>query len=85
MERAFEFQPSNQAIQDELKHLYGKRDGEEPQKIRLTRGALCRMYARGNQYRQAVAEIKSLLAESPDRADLEIVARTNVLQPGYES
>ncbi len=73
MERAFETQPSNQAIQDELKHLYGKRDGEEPLKIRLTRGALCRMYARGNQYRQAVAEIKSLLAESPDRVDLEIL------------
>lgn len=73
MERAFEVQPSNQAIQDELKQLYGKRDGVEPQKIRLTRGALCRMYARGNQYRQAVAEIRSLLAETPDRADLEIV------------
>ncbi len=73
MERAFESQPSNQAIQDELKHLYGKRDGEEPLKIRLTRGALCRMYARGNQYRQAVAEIKSLLAESPDRVDLEVL------------
>ena len=73
MERAFESQPSNQAIQDELKHLYGKRDGEEPLKIRLTRGALCRMYARGNQYRQAVAEIKSLLTESPDRVDLEVL------------
>ncbi len=73
MERAFEVQPSNQAIQDELKHLYGKRDGEEPLKIRLTRGALCRMYARGNQYRQAVAEIKSLLTETPDRVDLEIL------------
>ncbi len=73
MERAFEVQPSNQAIQDELKHLYGKRDGEEPLKIRLTRGALCRMYARGNQYRQAVAEIKSLLVEAPDRIDLEIL------------
>lgn len=73
MERAFEVQPSNQAIQDELKQLYGKRDGTEPQKIRLTRGALCRMYARGNQYRQAVAEIKSLLAEAPDRVDLEIL------------
>ncbi len=32
MERAFEVQPSNQAIQDELKHLYGRRDGQEPTK-----------------------------------------------------
>ncbi len=73
MERAFEVQPSNQAIQDELKHLYGKRDGQEPQKIRLTRGALCRMYARGNQNRQAIAEIKSILHETPDRPDLEVL------------
>ncbi len=73
MERAFEVQPSNQAIQDELKHLYGKRDGQEPSKIRLTRGALCRMYARGNQTRQAIAEIKSILTETPDRVDIEVL------------
>ncbi len=73
MERAFESQPSNQAIQDELKHLYGRRDGQEPTKIRLTRGALCRMYARGNQNRQAIAEIKSILNETPDRPDLEVL------------
>jgi tetratricopeptide (TPR) repeat protein len=73
MERAFEVQPSNQAIQDELKHLYGHRDGQEPQKIRLTRGALCRMYARGNQTRQAIAEIKSILTETPDRLDIEVL------------
>ena len=73
MERAFEVQPSNQAIQDELKHLYGRRDGQEPLKIRLTRGALCRMYARGNQTRQAIAEIKSILTETPDRVDIEVL------------
>lgn len=73
MERAFEVQPSNQAIQDELKHLYGRQRGEEPQKIRLTRGALCRMYARGNQTRQAIAEIKTILAEEPERLDMQVL------------
>src|SRR3990170_926023 len=29
MERAFEVQPSNPAIQEELKKLYGRRDGKE--------------------------------------------------------
>ena len=47
MERAFEVQPSNTAIQNELRRLYGKRDGMEPPKVRLNRGALARMYARG--------------------------------------
>jgi tetratricopeptide (TPR) repeat protein len=44
MERAFEIQPANGAIQSELRRLYGRRDGIEPPKIRLTRGALARMY-----------------------------------------
>jgi len=39
MERAFEAQPSNSAIQGELQRLYGRRDGMEPPKIRMTRGA----------------------------------------------
>ena len=37
MERAFEVQPSNSAIRDELRRLFGRRDGMEPPKIRLTR------------------------------------------------
>ncbi len=42
MERALEAQPSNSAIKDELRRLYGRRDGIEPPKVRLTRGALAR-------------------------------------------
>jgi len=73
MERAFECQPGNTAIQAELRGLYGKRDGTQPEKVRLTRGALCRMYARGNQYRQAIAEVRAVLATTPDRYDLEVL------------
>lgn len=73
MERAFEVQPSNAAVQEELRRLYGRRDGIEPPRIRLTRGALVRMYARGDLYRQAIAEIRAALAEEPNRIDLEII------------
>jgi tetratricopeptide (TPR) repeat protein len=73
MERAFEIQPSNAAIQDELRRLYGRRDGLEPSKLRLTRGALVRMYARGDLYRQAIAEARAAIVEDPQRLDLEIV------------
>jgi tetratricopeptide (TPR) repeat protein len=72
MERAFETQPSNAGIQTELKRLYGRRDGVEPVKIRLTKGALVRMYARSNLYSQAIAEALSALAEDPSRMDIEI-------------
>ena len=73
MERAFEIQPSNVAVQEELKRLYGRRDGVEPSKIRLTRGALVRMYARGELHQQAIGEIRAALAEEPNRIDLEVI------------
>lgn len=73
MERAYEVQPFNPAVQDELRRLYGRRDGAEPPRIRLTRGALVRMYARGGLYQQAIAEIHAALAEEPQRIDLQVL------------
>lgn len=73
MERAFEIQPSNIAVQDELRRLYGRRDGIEPPKVRLTQGALVRMYLRGELYPQAIAEARAALAENSQRIDLEVI------------
>jgi tetratricopeptide (TPR) repeat protein len=73
MERAYEVQPANTAIQDELRRLYGRRDGVEPPKVRLTRGALVRMYARGELFTQAIGEARAAIAEDPQRIDLEII------------
>ncbi|NJN80435.1 MAG: tetratricopeptide repeat protein, partial [Anaerolineales bacterium] len=73
MERAFEVQPSNSAIQGELQRLYGKRDGIEPPKIRMTRGALARIYIQGELYPQAIAEIRGVLSEDPQRADMQVL------------
>lgn len=73
MERAFDVQPSNIAVQDELKRLSGLRDGTEPAKIRLTRGALVRMYLRGNLHTQAIAEARAALKEEPARNDLNVI------------
>jgi tetratricopeptide (TPR) repeat protein len=60
MEGAFEVQPSNAAIQAELQRLYGRRDGVQPPKIRLTRGALAHMYMQGELYPQAIGEIRGV-------------------------
>ncbi len=73
MERAYEVQPFNPAVQEELRRLYGQRDGVEPPKIRLTRGALIRMYERGELYPQAIAETRAALAEDPQRIDLQVL------------
>jgi tetratricopeptide (TPR) repeat protein len=88
MERAFEIQPSNNAVQDELKRLYGRRDGVIPQKILLTRGALVRMYVRGEAYPQAIAEGIAALKEEPQRPDIQLLLaksylRTNQINEGY--
>ncbi len=73
MERAFETNPANPAIQQELRRLIGRRDGLEPHKVRLTRGALARMYAHGELYQQAIAELRSALQEDPERPDLQVL------------
>lgn len=71
MERAFESQPSNPAIQAELQRLYARRDGVRPPRIRMTRGALAHMYVQGELYPQAISEIKSVLKEDASRADMQ--------------
>lgn len=73
MERAFESQPSNRAVQDELRRLYGEREGSTPTKVRLTRGALARMYAHGDLHNQAIGELLSALQEDADRPDLQVL------------
>ncbi|MBI9049491.1 MAG: tetratricopeptide repeat protein [Anaerolineaceae bacterium] len=88
MERAFEIQPSNNAVQEELKRLYGRRDGVVPQKILLTRGALVRMYVRGEAYPQAIAEGIAATKEDQQRPDIELLLaksylRTNQITEGY--
>jgi len=71
MEKAFECQPYNSEIQLELKRLYGKRDGMEPPKVRLTQGALARIYIRGNLANQGISELRTAIKENPDRYDLK--------------
>jgi cytochrome c-type biogenesis protein CcmH/NrfG len=73
MELAYEAQPANMAIQDELRRLYGRRDGTQPPKVRLTRGALARMYAKGNLYDQAIGELQAAITEDPNRTDLQLL------------
>ena len=85
MERAFEIQPYNTAVQGELKRLIGRRDGTEPPKVRLTRGALARMYAKGNLYDQAISELKKAIAEYPQRSDLLVVLADMYAKSGMKA
>ncbi len=82
MERSLEVQPSNAAVQVELRRLYGLRDGLTPQKIQLTRGALARMSAKSNLYTQAIAELRTALSNDPQRPDLLVVLAEMYAQTG---
>jgi cytochrome c-type biogenesis protein CcmH/NrfG len=73
MQRAFESHPSNTAVQGELQRLYGRRDGVEPPKIRMTNGALAHVYLQGELYAQAIAEIRSVEAQEPERMDMRVL------------
>ena len=73
MERAFESQPSNRAVQDELRRLYGQREGFTLPKVRLTRAALARMYSHGDLYNQAIGELRSAIREDGARPELLIL------------
>jgi tetratricopeptide (TPR) repeat protein len=85
MERAFETQPSNAAIQGELQRLYGRRDGVQPPRIRMTRGALAHMYVQGELYPQAISEIKSVLKEDPGRSDMEALLARACYRSGLKN
>jgi len=85
MERAFETQPSNAAIQSELQRLYGRRDGVQPPRIRMTRGALAHMYVQGELYPQAISEIKSVLKDDPGRSDMEALLARACYRSGLKN
>lgn len=85
MERAFESQPSNAAIQGELQRLFGRRDGVEPPKIRMTRGALAHMYVQGELYPQAISEIKAVLSQDSQRDDMQTLLARAYFHAGQKA
>jgi len=82
MKRAFELEPGNEGLQEEVKRLIQSKDGAAPNKVRLTRGALIKMYLRGGLYEQAIAEIKIGLHESPKRIDYRINLAESLCKKG---
>jgi len=72
MERAFELATDNSLVEEELRQLYARRDGAEPSRIHLTRGALARLYLKGDLLPRAISEFRALLAEHPGRVDLAV-------------
>ncbi|MCA9897096.1 MAG: tetratricopeptide repeat protein [Anaerolineales bacterium] len=73
LERAYEIQPYNVAIQGELRQLYAVETETRPGIIPLTRGALARLYMKGELYQQAISELRRILLDEPERMDLLVL------------
>jgi len=82
MKFAFEIQPANEGLQNELKRLMLASDGVEPNKILLTRGALIKMYLKGKLYPQAISEARIGISESPQRIDYKIAMAKSFFESG---
>jgi tetratricopeptide (TPR) repeat protein len=73
MDRSLEVQPSNSAVNSELRRLLTLKEGAEPSKVHLSQGAYIRMCVKSGLHEQAIAEAKSALAKEPQRVDLEVI------------
>src|SRR5512133_2656535 len=82
MERANEDHTTTTAVQSELRRLYRQRDGVDTQRLHLTKGALVRMFIRGDMHTQAINEIQTILSDDPSRMDIKILRAEACLKAG---
>ncbi|MCJ7550032.1 MAG: tetratricopeptide repeat protein, partial [Anaerolineae bacterium] len=68
--RALELNSGNNDIGEELRRMYGRRDGLEPDYIPRTPAGLARLYIKGDRSGRAVTQLRALLDEEPARPDL---------------
>ncbi|HUS94610.1 MAG TPA: hypothetical protein VMZ24_05475 [Patescibacteria group bacterium] len=73
MERAFEIEPYNGAVQEELRDLGARGGSSKRLGDGLNRAALARLYFRGGLYPKAATELLFLLEKFPERMDLQLL------------
>lgn len=71
LERAFELDPYNGAIQEELNRHYESPGDFSATRIQLNEGGLARLYVQGEMYDQAIRLLEESIANNISRVDLE--------------
>ncbi|HYF66235.1 MAG TPA: tetratricopeptide repeat protein, partial [Herpetosiphonaceae bacterium] len=71
-ERAFEIKPDLPELRSQLLRLYAEAWGGEHAQVRLKKAGLARLYVRGNRYDKAIQEFQDVLAQEPDRRDVQV-------------
>jgi tetratricopeptide (TPR) repeat protein len=82
MERAFELSPGNSEVRRELQRLYAQREGAEKGRLKLTRGALGRLYSRNGLYDQAIGEYHAILQQDPELPDIQVALIESLWREG---
>ncbi|MGQ9826648.1 MAG: tetratricopeptide repeat protein, partial [Roseiflexus sp.] len=71
-ERALEIKPDLPELRSQLLRLYTDAWGSEYAHLRLSRAGLARLYAKGHMLPQAISEFRQVVADQPDRLDLQV-------------
>ena len=82
MERAFELAPGNAEVRRELQRLYAQRDGVEKTRLKLTRGALGRLYMRNGIYERAISEFRAVLRQDPELPSIRVALVESLWREG---
>jgi tetratricopeptide (TPR) repeat protein len=82
MERAFALGPGNLEVRRELSRMYAERDGTPEARIKLTRDALGRLYARNGLYERAITEFRAVLRKDPDLPDMRVALVESLWREG---
>lgn len=82
MERAFALTPGNSEVRRELGRMYADRDGTPEARLKLTRDALGRLYARNGLYERAITEFRAVLRQNPDLPDIRVALVESLWREG---
>jgi len=82
MERAYELAPSNIELHNELHRLYHELDGRPRARLKLTPGALARLYVQEGLFAQAIQELNAVIAASEARFDARVALAETLWRVG---
>jgi len=72
LQMASELAPNSEEVRAELLRLYEKQGLADSARLKISRVALARIYARGEMQSRAVSEFRAVLNDQPDRQDARL-------------
>lgn len=83
LERAYELAPTHPEIRIQLLHLYSEIEGKPRERLKLTPGALARLYVQEGLFPQAIQEFRAIASSEPARYDAQIALAESLWRIGH--